>query len=148
MDPLDYAGRKLFVDDAMGRAQAKLTALKPHATERVLFLAARAGYALAKEEDGIRSNQGIEAQTDYCARLAAKRFPLPPKRVPREEPDPHGYMRWRWFETGLQYQWAGSRGWTSVAPSDMWPPTPERIDLWHSLKHEPYKEVPDDGGDL
>lgn len=109
---------------------------------RLVTLAARAAYALAKEEDGVGYTDHVYAQ------MAAERFPLPPKRVLREEPDPNGGdVFWRW-NLHLEYRpWNGNVWVSLVSDANMrvFAPYPERIDLWHSLKHDPYREVPDNG---
>jgi len=145
--------RRKVVEAAKERADRTIAALSPDTeTYRIVTLAARVGYALAKEEDGAGSLCPPEQpQHVYCALLAAKRFPLPPKRVLREEPDPcGGDVDWRW--TGaLEYRPNGGAKWNlliSDSNGRVFAPYPERIDLWHSLKHEPYREVPDnDNGD-
>lgn len=150
--------RRRLLAVAEDRANATLRRLASPGDEdvstRSLTLAARAGYALAKEEDGVGSVAGIEPQHVYCARLAAERFPLPPKRVLREEPDPHGYTGLRWGcddrAREIVVRWGSEAAWTKVADvpggySNALRPTAERIDLWHSLKHNPYREVPDNG---
>jgi hypothetical protein len=143
--------RRRFLAEATERAWGKLNALS--GDTRLITLAARAGYALAKEEDGIGSIPGHDPQHVYCARLAAETFPLPPKRVLREEPDPNkGEVWWRYTGLGLEFSpWKGQNGtqWIPLnrqgAYSRTFAATPERIDLWHSLKHEPFREVPDEG---
>lgn len=90
-------------------------------------------------------------------KAARQIFPLPPKRVLREEPDPNGgEVLWRWnewleFMPNAIHNPAELKRWIRLTAPDCdrtFAPYPGRIDLWHSLKHNPYKEVPDNGDDL
>lgn len=80
---------------------------------------------------------------------AVSEFPLPPKRVLREEPDPcNGDVEWRW-SGALEFRPYRGVEWVRLVSDQgfgrTFAPYPERIDLWHSLKHTPYREVPDNG---
>lgn len=82
--------------------------------------------------------------------LASEAYPLPPKRVLREEPDPESaIVRWRCSDRGIEYNnLVGGAGWqvlTQDGTVGKFAITGPRIDLWHSLKHNPYREVPDNG---
>ena len=78
-----------------------------------------------------------EGRVALAREVARIRFPLPPKRVLREEPDPNGaFLMWR-FRNGHFESACGGADWNrhaSVAP------TPERVALWISLEMEPWRE--------
>jgi hypothetical protein len=114
------------------------------------LLSIRAGYALAKMEDGAGSLLGNEPQGIYCMRLANERFSPPPKRVLREETDPNGgEVLWRYREpSGLEYRRIERGRWLSLTGGEgsrVFAPFPERIRLWADLLANPYREVPDNG---
>jgi hypothetical protein len=82
-----------------------------------------------------------------CERDAALRYPLPPKRVLREELDPNGgEVLWRHGEDGLAYKrvheirdvWASLTG--GIDHGRVFTPYPERIRLWADLLANPYRE--------
>lgn len=72
-------------------------------------------------------------------------FPLPTRtrQVLREEPDPSGSLaEWRW-NGRLEYRPNAGRSWFALGADEgegrVFAPHPERIDLWHSLKHQPFR---------
>lgn len=92
---------------------------------------------------------------EYRKQMAADAFPLPPKRVLREEPDPNaGEVLWRYGDDGLAYKplrdsAAYPSKWTSLTggidSGRVFAPYPARIRLWADLLANPYREVPDNG---
>lgn len=107
-------------------------------------LKAREGYEL-----GLRTGFSPGTAFDEHAR---REFPLPSRgtrQVLRVEQDPESaVVTWRYAEGGLEYsgtslgdQWRGFGG-----GGGAFAPTSARIDLWHDLKHNPYRteQVPVD----
>ncbi len=83
----------------------------------------------------------------FAATLARKAFPLPPKEVLREEPDPMGYAHaWRCWNGVLQFQTSPATGGNWMNATDgVYAVSPERVRLWADLMDNPYTEVPDEG---
>jgi hypothetical protein len=127
---------EVLVNSAAATAREGLPVL----VHRHTMLVAREAYTLGLAT-GYNPNVTLAAH-------AWREFPLSPKRVLREEPDPERPWRWRFLEH-LEVNMGMSRSaWGPVIEEGvMVAPTPERNDLWHSLKHNPYREVPDNGDD-
>jgi hypothetical protein len=110
------------------------------AVHRFAMLVAQAVYVSTRLED-----EPDQAWIEACAREV---YPLPPKRVLREEPDPHGNNRWRVFDNEVQWWSVVRGGWMTVGAHDSGPAlTAERAILIADLLREPSREVPDNGED-
>ena len=138
----------------MSKMIARLAELEAEVVESL-------GARTDRERDAIHRHTMLVAREGYMAgqmhgpdelgeesvrRGAALRFPLPPKKVLREEPDPDGcgwFYRWNPYNGGgMQSRKDGEDVWRyGIA----YVPTPSRIALWVSLQAEPFKEVPDEG---
>jgi hypothetical protein len=117
------------------------------AIHRFAMLVAQMGYAHAvNEETGCRLI--ADAFGESTRAQAGRAFPLPPKRVLREEWDTSdgGDVKWRFAPSGMQYQECGQGPWLFPQHTNRdFAPYVARVNLWHSLMHNPYREVPDNG---
>jgi hypothetical protein len=102
------------------------------------MLVARVGHCSGWKD---RDELAVHAR-EWQEGIAREEFPLTPKRVLREERDPNGLHSWK-FEEGAFWIRPPFGEWRKVGEEDHL--TPAHVDLWHSLKHEPYREVPDMG---
>lgn len=85
---------------------------------------------------------------ELVRKRAREAFPLPPRRVLREEPDPlyGASILWRWRGGVLEIRRPSSpvnTSWCSLMESGQsYPPLPDRITLWADLLANPYREEP------
>lgn len=148
LERLAEMGRKLYLElDDPSRCSTSEAALA--AIHRHTMLVARKVCLDNMREHAQQIGLGTLFNLESARMAANGRFPLPPKRVLREEPDPKGAgVMWRWLGSSLEYS-SGDGRWFALVGSAggdrVFAPYPERIDLWHSLKHNPYREVPDNG---
>jgi hypothetical protein len=116
--------------------------LHPH-TMRV----AREVFMVGVEWGMMQPDRPDEAIVERVARAA---FPLPPRKVLREEPDPHGYGEWRvmggalqWRDSGGKLAWTDPRDIPSSGPVTVEPVmTVDRCLLVADLVANPYREEP------
>jgi hypothetical protein len=99
--------------------------------------------------DGFRSAHicGIEYSEPWSVEAARLRFPLPLRKVLREEPDPsYTHLFWRWNGDTLEFCRPLSpvnTGWQGLTASgDSYAPEPARIRLWADLLANPWREEP------
>jgi hypothetical protein len=146
----DACCKTVFVDGGLDPSRASVLAATIMADVEVFgVLKAREGY-IGGWDDSARSPHAIGT-------LEAA-YPLPPRirTVLREEPDPHGYAAYYAYdiqarEIIVRHERNGEWIKVTLLPdgfTNMLRPTAERIDLWASLKAEPYRteEVPADEG--
>ena len=130
-------------DPILARLEALIRELRPHihpdqeeAITRHTMLVAREAYRL-----GILDRGGTIPSETRMTILARERFPLPPRKVLREEPDPHvpsHSYRYSPFGGNIVHFLYGLE-----QPSQCWPqPTPERAALWADLLANPWREEP------
>jgi hypothetical protein len=115
---------------------------------RIVTLIAREVHAACLADMNVGGLCPPEDPDVYRMRLAARAYPLPPRRVIREEPDPEGGVFWKWDESAtiLLYRYNVSGWYRPGAPGQpTFLPTPARVRLWTDLLANPYREVPDNG---
>lgn len=131
-------------------------------TEKDMTLAKREAFQtcacwLYIQPDVLQSQHPI---LDKATEKAREVYSLPPRRVPRIEPDPEPYVRyfgawsgpreWRCVEGQLQSRTRGARIIAGQAVEYPWsaavqiPPTAKRVALWADLLANPTVEVSDE----
>lgn len=119
-----------------GNSDAQADAIHRHT-----MLVAREAWA-----DGFRTARcytvGGPSAPCEIAEDARECFPLT-RKVLRDEPDPNcPDVLWRWSGHFFEVK-EGSDEWRSLPAMTKFLPSEARVELWHSLKQQPYREEPE-----
>lgn len=127
----------------MGKAHDQALTL----IERALQKKAREAYA-AGALDGYAAGRSVGGEVFPIDEKARKKYPLPPTRLRRVEPDPDGGpVLFTVAEVTGEIAWKnpndGAGGWHTWAWAGSPIPTTKRIRLWAEMLDEPYRLVYD-----